>query len=126
MRHSRRILQVLKRDFWVLWLASLLSISPAALLYVAVAGRELSHSISQKEVEVILMCVRFLEKPGRLLLPEWRYPLFWHSHLQDDHFWPEVILYFAINFIGWCLVLAVATLGVRIGWAHFKGKARRT
>lgn len=113
MRHILRFLKFVQCHSWTLWLAALLSTSPAAVLYVGVAGREMNSSFSQEGLERLLACVRLLEKPGRLLMPGWRYPAFWHSHLQSDYFWPEVLQYFAVNFIGWWLALIALAIGLR-------------
>ena len=104
MRYLRRACRFAHRHTWVLWLSALLSIAPAAVLYVGVAGGEMSSSLGQEELGRLLTCARALEWPGLLLLPGWRYPAFWHSHLQSDSFWIEVLQYFGANLVGWFLV----------------------
>jgi len=118
-------LRFLRSHLWAVWLATVLAIAPAAVLYVGVAGGEMNHSLSQSELHSILVCVSVLEKPGRLLMPGVEYPIFWHSHLQSEFFWKTTIAYFVINFIGWWLVWIVVAAGCSLGRMPFSRRRLR-
>ena len=106
MKKTARLRIWLKNWSWAFFLAAALSEAPLALLYIGLAGgEEMNGHLTQAETAKLLHCAFLLEFPGRLLLPDTEYPMFWNSHLQAEYFWPEVGRYFALNFFAWWVTL---------------------